>query len=379
MKAFIQLLIILCFSNHCLAQYGYGDIKSAEKQRAIDNERNKERDRQNADNNRPFETNDKKATTATPVKEDYLDQQIREQRKARDAQYNQQNKNETADQKQLRIIEWKLRNTYNGDEWRRLNYEKEYYTYKINNQHKAGFVLENLETFIKTSQEQDAKLVAEYDRKKRFEFDKPPLETDSITDFTKMDIENPIGKPIKKQPKNLIQDSQYFCDGLAFVNCRSQYGYEGWTFKNKNNEILAEPFYKSKSNFVNGYAVVSYKDGEFCIINRSGEVVVKNIKTKKLGNVYDDMCYFEENGKFGFVNIKGKIIAKPIYEKAWNASNGLVKVQLNNKFGFINNKGEIVVQIMYDDATDFSKNQALVKRGDLFYKIDKSGNESPMN
>ena len=378
---FLIVLIILCINNTSFAQTHYDNLKSAEKQRAIDNERNKERDRQNAENNRPVETKN------TPV-QNSTDLDIYE--KAKQDASNARSSAELAkwnalseDEKKIRELEYNLKiSNYGFKSYKEMNDELNYLYWKKNQTTHYQSESDRIKayTVYKTNFDlQNAKLVADYEEKTRFAADKMASEKDNITDFTIMDVENPIGKPLKKQPLNFIEDSKFFYDGLAFVKCRSQYGYEGWTFKDKNNNILSEPFYKQKSNFVNGYAVVSYKQGEFCIINRSGKVVFKNIKTAKLGNVYDDVFYFEKDGKFGFYNIKGEKITKPIYDEVWNVANGFAKVKLDNKFGFIDKNGKVAINLIYDEASNFLDNYALVRKGNVFYKIDTAGHETQID
>lgn len=47
-----------------------------------------------------------------------------------------------------------------------------------------------------------------------------------------------------------------------------------------------------------------------------------------------------EDGKFGFVNSKGKYVIEPFYDEAGYFSEGLAPVKLNGKWGFVNRKGD---------------------------------------
>lgn len=70
--SFLLLLLFLFCSEYASAQTHYDNLKADEKQRAIDNERNKERDRQNLENNRPVEK-EKTSTSDTNSNQSYTD------------------------------------------------------------------------------------------------------------------------------------------------------------------------------------------------------------------------------------------------------------------------------------------------------------------
>ncbi|WP_370659100.1 WG repeat-containing protein, partial [Campylobacter coli] len=64
------------------------------------------------------------------------------------------------------------------------------------------------------------------------------------------------------------------------------------------------------------------------------------------------------NGKIGFIDKSGKIIAKPEFDDVGVFSEGLAKVKLNGKWGFIDKSGKIIVRPEFDDVDDFREGLA---------------------
>ncbi|MBQ7272835.1 MAG: WG repeat-containing protein [Bacteroidales bacterium] len=81
-----------------------------------------------------------------------------------------------------------------------------------------------------------------------------------------------------------------------------------------------------------------------------------------------------ENGKVGY-KLSGKWIASPVYEYGSEFRNGFAMVRLDGKFGFIDDKGNIVVKCLYNSCTLYDENGvATGKIGETRYYLDKNGN-----
>ncbi|PQJ21729.1 WG repeat-containing protein [Tenacibaculum sp. SG-28] len=61
----------------------------------------------------------------------------------------------------------------------------------------------------------------------------------------------------------------------------------------------------------------------------------------------NDLALFEESGKYGFINKKGRIKIPAIYDKALPFVNELAYVEIDGKVGYINKKGEEIIPIKY--------------------------------
>lgn len=67
------------------------------------------------------------------------------------------------------------------------------------------------------------------------------------------------------------------------------------------------------------------------------------------------------NGKFGFLDDKGKAITPLKYDNASAFYSGMASVNLNGKWGFIDRSGYEKVPFKYDVVIDFS--EGLVSNG----------------
>ena len=82
---------------------------------------------------------------------------------------------------------------------------------------------------------------------------------------------------------------------------------------------------------------------------------------------------YDETGKWGFVDKKGKEVVKPKYGEVNDFRNGLAQVWIDGKWGFIDKNGKEIVKPKYDAASDFSEGIAPVSLGDNWYIINKKG------
>lgn len=75
------------------------------------------------------------------------------------------------------------------------------------------------------------------------------------------------------------------------------------------------------------------------------------------------------------MDVKGKMVIKPKFQKAHNFSEGLASVKINGKWGYINNKGQVVIKAEYEEAAyEFSNGYAQVSKNGKWGNIDKEGN-----
>ena len=80
---------------------------------------------------------------------------------------------------------------------------------------------------------------------------------------------------------------------------------------------------------------------------------------------------FQKNGKWGFVNAKGKVVLEPQYAKAKSFANGYAAVCNENAlWGFINEEYALVIDYQYKDAFYFSQQETcMVSTADGFVQM----------
>ena len=129
--------------------------------------------------------------------------------------------------------------------------------------------------------------------------------------------------------------------------------------------------------FCEGMALVR-KNGKYGFVDDKGKEIIPCI--------YDDANSFSEgyatvvkDEKTGVVDKNGKLVVPYKYDYIGDFSNGIACVKNNNKCGYINYKGEEVIPLKYEDCSDFSDGLAVVVvNGDESSKygyINKTGKE----
>lgn len=120
-----------------------------------------------------------------------------------------------------------------------------------------------------------------------------------------------------------------------------------WGFINRKNETIIPFEYDEANAFLNGLSFV--KKGEFygCIDIKNRVKVKFNLEKTKYPFFTNKLALFKENGKYGFINKKGKTKISAIYDKAFPFINGLAYVEVNGKVGYIDKKGKEIIPIIY--------------------------------
>jgi len=178
-------------------------------------------------------------------------------------------------------------------------------------------------------------------------------------------------------------------NGLAAVKKDKKWGYI-----NTQGKMVIPPRFDHAGDFAaNGLALVS--EASFVnsgYINTRGEWVIppKFIEYawrdvglgRPKGCVVDipefapnGLMLVEENGKFGYMNVRGKMVIAPRFDHAGDFSaNDLAVVKENGKWGFINAQGEWVIAPRFEAVNGFATNGlAVVKENGKWGYINGKG------
>ncbi len=82
----------------------------------------------------------------------------------------------------------------------------------------------------------------------------------------------------------------------------------------------------------------------------------------------------KQNGKYGYIDIKGNTVIGFKYDDAYDFSNGMAKVKQNGKFGYVDRQGREIIPAVYDDGGEFSENLVWVKKDGKYGYLDTNGN-----
>ena len=80
-----------------------------------------------------------------------------------------------------------------------------------------------------------------------------------------------------------------------------------------------------------------------------------------------------KGGKFGYIDHTGSFVIRPIYDYAYDFSEGYAVVGIGSRYEFINKHGAALRALSYGFARAFSDGLAAVAPNDKWGFIDKSG------
>lgn len=205
-----------------------------------------------------------------------------------------------------------------------------------------------------------------------------------------------------------------FSDGLACVSINGERLGNAvlggaYVFINTKGEVqFGGKSFSEPVSFYNGFAVVPVSQGKYGFINREGKLVASGFdqlgkfhkgwapamkKDKNelgyidtlghwklkfpildlIGQFYNDLAYIKDNGKYGFMDRKGKVVIDIKYADAFSFEEGLAAVEIDKKYGFINTKGKLVIPAIYDDFGGFKEGLCAVKKQGKFGFINQKG------
>lgn len=165
---------------------------------------------------------------------------------------------------------------------------------------------------------------------------------------------NTEGKVVVEAKYQSGFDTPFYSNGLALVfdPSKSSWGY----FDKQGNVAIdftfynATPFYDSlATSYIPGSAADPNSYAHWRIINMKGEIVVNEFPNHHSFTTYikEGLAQFNKDFKYGFVDKKGKIKIKNIYDEARDFSNGFAAVKLNEKWGIIDTAGNVKVDFQF--------------------------------
>lgn len=120
-----------------------------------------------------------------------------------------------------------------------------------------------------------------------------------------------------------------------------------------------------------------YKDRKAGYIDAAGKLVIKASYTRATNFKDGFAIVSRDDGKPFYIDITGRKLAAPVFEEAWLFTDGLAGVKINGKWGFIDRRGKLVIPAKFDSADGFCRGRAVVgmRIGETikFGFIDKAG------
>lgn len=149
-------------------------------------------------------------------------------------------------------------------------------------------------------------------------------------------------------------------------------------FINLKNEVVI-PFIYETDTINQGFGIIGREIKNTFYISGDGEKITSRIiemgDFSKTNFTQDGLCVVIQNGKYGFINTKGKVVIPIIYEAADNFYGEFALVKKEGKFGIINRNQIIIIPFQYDDIVYSALGEFYVVKDSRGYYIDSKGKE----
>ena len=153
---------------------------------------------------------------------------------------------------------------------------------------------------------------------------------------------------------------------VARDEATGKYGYKA------NGIWIIDPEYDRAEAFSESMAVVR-KDGKYGYIDVSGRMVIP-VKYQDAGSFSAGLAPVCLYGKYGYVDKSGEMVVPFKYSYAFPFSEGLAAVELNGKVAYIGPDGKTVIPYMLDSGKPFKDGIAEVTVDGQTKYMDKVGN-----
>ena len=180
-----------------------------------------------------------------------------------------------------------------------------------------------------------------------------------------------VTNPPKVIIEYLFNDARDFHEGLAAVKSKDVWGY----INNLGHYVIPPTLrIPEAGDFSEGLAFV----GDHYITTTGAQAFLteEDNEPKMFSNglpFSEGFAAVQIGGQWGFINLTGKFVITPIYEKAQSFSEGLAAVRRNGLWGFIDNEGELKIPYKFVKARSFHEGLAAVQIKGYWGFIDKTG------
>jgi hypothetical protein len=99
-----------------------------------------------------------------------------------------------------------------------------------------------------------------------------------------------------------------------------------------------------------------------------------SVEVEKVFSESEGMRGIKRDGKYGFVDSRGRLRVANRYEGIGQFKEGLAPVQILRKWGYVNASDKIVINPSYEEALDFNNGVAVVRRNGKAGILDRTGN-----
>lgn len=183
-----------------------------------------------------------------------------------------------------------------------------------------------------------------------------------VMDDKGFNIINEMGKILTNKTYSYIGN---FKEGRAQFNIEASNNDFFYGFLDKEGKEVIPAKYQYANDFRDGKAVVKIKENEYALINIDG-IILSKYNYAFVGSLGDGLLAFKENedGKYGYIDINGKVIIKPQFYYADDFSFGRAIVNnsedIKNNYGLIDKLGFYIIKPQYNSIISIGESRVAV-------------------
>lgn len=114
-------------------------------------------------------------------------------------------------------------------------------------------------------------------------------------------------------------------------------------------------------------------NGRFGFIDLTGRLVTR-IEFEYAGEFQEGLAVVRTKGRYGFIDREGRMVIPPQWEWAGDFSNGRAQIRRQGRYGYIDSRGQVVIEPRFSFARDFREGVAAVEvRLGLWGYLDRNG------
>jgi hypothetical protein len=135
-------------------------------------------------------------------------------------------------------------------------------------------------------------------------------------------------------------------------------------------------FSDNRLEFKTNHLLEHLASGAFWIIDMSGIIIDRSYQPDNADRIFHEsegLRAIRKDGKYGFIDARGRLRIANRYEDVKKFSNGLAAIKIRDKWGFIDEDEKLVAQPVYDKVENFTNGVAIVTQNNFSGLLDQNG------
>ena len=167
----------------------------------------------------------------------------------------------------------------------------------------------------------------------------------------------------RKNRIQLLDDERYF-----------EYAGKTTFLRSLNGNIIY--FSDNPLKFKNTHVLEVLSSGAFWIIDLNGIIIDRSYQPDNTDKIFaesEGLRAIYKDGKYGFIDNRGRLRIANRYEGVRGFSDGFAPIKIRGKWGFIDQEENLVIQPVFDAVEEFNEGLAIVSQNKLSGIIDNKG------